>query len=147
MATLLQLLFMHVSPCRFAGMKSMWNANSNVIFHWFTGERKQFLWSKCVYKLDICYDYSFTRCSCMSGGGVTKIDNNNPTRFLTILLASGTYCSIHPVYVNVCKILYRPVAFCNVLISSSRTLGKWSFGSTQLKRKSIGVYRKEFLNP
>lgn len=144
MATFLQLLFMHVSPCPFAGMKSMWNANSNVIFHWLIDERKQFLWSKCVYKLDTCYDYSFTRCSDMSGGGVTKIDSNNHTRYV---LASGTYCSIHPVYKNVCKILYRPIAFCNVLISSSQTLGKWSFGSTQLKRKSIGVDRKEFLNP
>lgn len=145
MATFLQLLFMHVSPCQFAGMKLMWHANSNVIFHWFIDERKQFLWSKCVYKLDTCYDYSFTRCSCMpGGGGVTKIDSNNHTRYV---LASGTYCSIHPVYINVCKILYRLIAFCNVLISSSQTLGKWSFGSTQLKRKSIGVDRKEFLNP
>lgn len=122
----------------------MLNANSNVIFHLFINERKQFLWNKCVNKLDTCYDYSFTRCSCMSGGGVIKIDYNSHTRYV---LAPGTYCSIHPVYINVCKILSRPVAFCNVLISTSQTLGKLSFGSTQLKRKSTGVDRKEFLNP
>lgn len=46
------------------------------------------------------------------------------------------YCSIHLLYINVCKILYIPAAVCNGMIISSQTLEKLSFGYTQqLKKK------------
>lgn len=46
------------------------------------------------------------------------------------------YCSIHLLYINVCKILYIPAAVCNGVVISSQTLEKLSFGYTQqLKKK------------
>lgn len=45
------------------------------------------------------------------------------------------YCSIHLLYVNVCKILYIPAAVCNGVVISSQTLEKLSFGYTQQFKK------------
>lgn len=58
------------------------------------------------------------------------------------VLASDTHCSIHLLYINVCKILYMPVVFCNVMIMNSQTSGKLSFGSTQEKKNKLVLIEK-----
>lgn len=60
------------------------------------------------------------------------------------------YCSIHLLYINVCKILYIPAAVCNGMVISSQTLEKLSFGYTQQfkkkKTRAIGTVRKGYHN-
>lgn len=65
-------------------------------------------------------------------GEVIKIYGINHTIYV---LASGTYCSNHLLYINVCKVLCMTVAFSNVMIISSQILGKLSFGSAQAKKR------------
>lgn len=47
------------------------------------------------------------------------------------VLASGTYCPIHLLYVNVCDILCMSLALCNAVFINNQTLGKLPFESTQ----------------